>query len=81
MQRGNRYQGIGTMKTPISLVVLAALAVSAAVTGCQSQDKSKTAEERKSFRGGPMPANVGALISQRVQESKARAAKTEPGVH
>jgi hypothetical protein len=70
------------MKTPVSIALtIAALAISAAVTGCQSQDKSKTAEEQKSFRGGPMPANVGALISQRVQESKARAGKTEPATH
>jgi hypothetical protein len=70
------------MKTPISLVVLAALSISAAVTGCQSKDKTAAAAaERKSFRGGPMPANVGSLISQRVQESKARAANNQQPTH
>jgi len=70
------------MKTPVSIMVpLAALAICAAVTGCQSKEAPKTASERKSFRGGPMPANVGALISQRVQESKARAAKNTPEAH
>ena len=64
-------QGLRIMKK--SIIALALVAMSTALAGCHTQ-QTKSIEDRASFKGGPMPANVAQLISQRVQASEARAA-------
>ena len=60
------------------LPLVVACAISAALAGCHSQSVAKI-DDRNSFKGGQMPANVGQIIAQRAQASEARVHST--GAH
>ena len=62
-----------------SVVILAVAAMSAFTWGCHSKSTPPSSTlNRPNFNGGPMPANVGQIIAQRMQESEARSAHKAP---
>jgi hypothetical protein len=72
MQRANHLSEQQMKKAKMLMIALvAACAASAAIVGCHSQNSAQI-DDRASFKGGPMPANVGQIIAQRAALSAAR---------
>lgn len=61
---------------PLAAVVL----IAAGMSGCQSKNTASV-DDRSTFKGGPMPANVGNIIAERTKASEDRASHASPAAH